>query len=89
MHKGHSRRARKIPNLVFSKGKYRLQNQHFLSLLSLIETVPQKWKQHIRRGEHLMAGDPLQNKVIPIMAVKEVYSKLLNKIENHKLPKKQ
>ena len=27
-----------------------------------------------------MTNDPLQNKVIPIMAVKEVYNKLLNKI---------
>ena len=80
MHKGHSRRARKISYLVFSKGKYGLRNQHFLSWLSVIETVPQKWKQQVRRDEHIMPSDPLQNKVIPIMAVKEVYNKLFNKI---------
>ena len=63
-----------------TKEKYGLQNQHFLSWLSVIETVPQKWKQQIRRGKHIMTNDPLQNRVIPIMAVKEVYNKLLNKI---------
>ena len=52
----------------------------FLSWLSVIETVPQKWKQQIRTGKHIMTNDPLQNRVIPIMAVKEVYNKLLNKI---------
>ena len=51
----------------------------FLSWLSVVEAVPQKWKQQIRRGKHIMTSDPLQNKVIPIMAVKEVYNKLLNK----------
>ena len=63
-----------------AKEKYGLQNQHFLSWLSVIETVPLKWKQQIRRGKHIMTNDPLQNRVIPIMAVKEVYDKLLNKI---------
>ena len=63
-----------------AKKKYGLQNQHFLSWLSVVRTVPQKWEQQIRRGEQIMPGDPLQNKFIPIMAVKEVYNKLLNKI---------
>ena len=53
-----------------AKEKYGLQNQHFLSWLSVIETVPQKLKQQIRRGKHIMTNDPLQNRVIPIMAVK-------------------
>ena len=72
MHKGHSRRARKISNLVFSKEKYGLQNQCLSSWLSVIETVPQKWKQQITGGEHIIPSDPLQNKVILIMTVKEV-----------------
>ena len=81
MHKGHSRRTRKILNMVFSKGKVRIaKSTFFLSWLIVTETVPQKWKQQIRRGEHIMPSDPLQNKVIPIISVKEVYNKLLNKI---------
>ena len=80
MHKGHSRRARKISNLVFSKGKVWIAKSTFLSWLSVTKTVRQKWKQPIRMGKHIMISDPLQNKVIPIMAVKEVYNKLLNKI---------
>ena len=90
MHKGHSRSARKIPNLVFSKGKVRTAKSSFLSWLSVIETVPLKWKRQIGKGEHIMPSDPLQNKIIPIMAVKEVYNKLLNKIRKPDLlPKKQ
>ena len=54
-----------------AKDKYGLQNQHFLSWLSVIETVSQKWKQQIRRGKHIMTSDSLQNKVIPIMAAKK------------------
>ena len=59
-----------------------MQNQHFLSWLGVIEAVhvPQKWKQQIRRGKHIMTSGPLQNKAIPIMAVKEVYNKQLHKI---------
>ena len=64
-----------------AKEKYGLQNQHFLSWLRVTETVPQKWKQKIRRGKHIISSDPLQNKVIPIMAAEEVYNKLLNKIK--------
>ena len=52
----------------------------FLSWLSVIETVPQKWKQQIRRGKHIVTSDSLQNKVIPVIAAKQVYNKLLNKI---------
>ena len=70
----------KLLTWCLAKEKYGLQNQHFLSWLSVIETVPQKRKQQIRRGKHIMTNDPLQNTVIPIMAVKEVYNKLLNKI---------
>ena len=66
--------------LVFSKRKVWIAKSTFLSWLSVIGTVPQKWKQQIRRGKHIMTNDPLQNRVIPIMAVKEVYNKLLNKI---------
>ena len=53
----------------------------FLSWLSVIETVPQKWKQQIRRGKHIVTSDSLQNKVIPVIAAKQVYNKLLNKIK--------
>ena len=70
----------KLLTWCLAKEKYGLQNQHILSWLSVMETVPQKWKQQIRMGNHIMTNDPLQNKVIPIMAVKEVYDKLLNKI---------
>ena len=80
MHKEHSGRTRKISDLVFSKGKVRIAKSTFLSWLSVIETVPQKWKQQIRSGEYIMPSDPLQNKVIPIITVKEVYNKLLSKI---------
>ena len=70
----------KLLTWSLAKEKYGLQNQHFLSWLSVIETVPQNQKQPIRRGKHIMTNDPLQNRVIPIIAVKEVYNKLLNKI---------
>ena len=63
-----------------AKEKYGLQNQHLLPWLSVIETVPQKWKQQIKRSKDTVTSDLLQNKVVPIMAVKEVYNKLLNKI---------
>ena len=63
-----------------AKEKYGLQNQHLLPWLSVIETVPQKWKQQIKRSKDTVTNDLLQNKVVPIMAVKEVYKKLLNKI---------
>ena len=72
-----------------AKEKYGLQNQHFLSWLSVTETVPQKWKEQIRRGKHITTNDPLQNSFIPIMAVKEVYSKLLNKIRKPPTAQKQ
>ena len=65
---------------MFSKRKVWIAKSTFLSWLSVIETVPQKWKQQIRRGKHIMTNDLFQNKVIPITAVKEVYNKLLNKI---------
>ena len=70
----------KLLTWCIAKEKYGLQKQHFLSWLSAIETVPQNWKQQIRRGKHIMTNYPLQNRVIPVMAVKEVYNKLLNKI---------
>ena len=63
-----------------AKEKYGLQIQHLLPWLSVIETVPQKWKQQIKRSKDTVTSDLLQNKVVPIMAVKEVYDKLLNKI---------
>ena len=44
-----------------AKEKYGLQNQHILSWLNVMETVPQKWKQQIRTGKHIMTNDPLQN----------------------------
>ena len=50
-----------------AKEKYGLQNQHFLSGLSVIETVPQKWKQQIGSVEHIIPSNPLRNKVIPII----------------------
>ena len=81
MHRDIVDEQEKFLTWCLAKEKYRLQNQHFLSWSSVIETIPQKWKQQIRRGEHIMPSDPLQNKVIPIMAVKEVYNKLLNKIK--------
>ena len=70
----------KLFTWCLAKEKYGLQNQNFLSWLSVIETVPQKWKQQIRTGKHIMTNNPLQNRVIPIMAVKEVHNKFLNKI---------
>ena len=39
----------KFPTWCLAKEKYGLQNQHFLSWLSVIETVAQKWKQQIGR----------------------------------------
>ena len=36
-----------------------------------------------------MTNDPLQNRIIPIMAVKEVYNKLLNKIRKPKITLKR
>ena len=57
---------------MFSEGKT-AKTKNCLSWLSVIEAVSQKWKQQIRSGEHIRPSDPLHNKVIPIMTVKEVY----------------